>query len=74
MTPYDETDGQNFVVLLIIIFVGVPVRINTVCNEYAQMQNTWGFCFRMTFFFLGFAVTLCDLERVTEATDFQSAT
>lgn len=32
---YDDTDSQNFAILLVTRFVGVPVRINALCSEYA---------------------------------------
>lgn len=37
MTPYDGSDGQNVMILL--VTVGVPIRISTVCSQYVWMQN-----------------------------------
>jgi len=45
--PCDEADGQNAVILLVIIFVGVLVRINTVCTdaEYVRFLSQTDFFF-----------------------------
>lgn len=55
VTPYDGSDGQNVMILL--VTVGLPIRISTVCSQYVWMQNV-RFLSRNEMFSLDF----CDFE------------